>query len=108
MYFNVSTIVDMQQKPPILCVRGEADVVASDNSVFDLANYYDAESERGINGWTPKPQPMIGQTREVLGRYAENGGTVEEIVIENAGHSPFLENPVSFVSSFTRFLSNCH
>ncbi len=107
-YFNVSTIVDMQQKPPILWVRGEADVVVSDNSVFDLANHYDAESERGINGWTPKPQPMIGQTREVLGRYAENGGTVEEIVIENAGHSPFLENLASFVSSFTHFLSNCH
>jgi pimeloyl-ACP methyl ester carboxylesterase len=107
-YFDVSTIVDMQLKPPILWIRGDADIVVSDSSAFDLANYYDEESERGGNGVSPKPQPMIGQTRNVLRRYAENGGTFEEIVVEGVGHSPFLESPAAFVSSFTRFLSNCH
>ena len=103
-YYNVSTIIDMQKKPPILWVRGDADIVVSDNSAFDLANHYDEESEAGSN--SPSPQPMIGQTREVLSRYAANGGSFEEVVFDGVGHSPFLENPDTFLSSFTRFLSD--
>ena len=108
-YFNASTIVDMPQKPPILWVRGDADVVVSDNSLFDLATRYDEQSEQGSHssGLTPQPQPMIGQTREVLTRYVENGGTVEEVIVNGTGHSPFLENPAAFVSSINRFLSGC-
>ena len=106
-YFNTSTIVDMPQKPPILWVRGDSDLIISDNSLLDLATYYDEQAgPRNSGGTTPQPQPMIGQTREVLARYAENGGTVEEVVIEDTGHSPFLENPAAFVSNFTRFLSS--
>ncbi len=107
-YFNASTIVDMPQKPPILWIRGDTDVVVSDKSSFDLASYYDENSERGNDGRVLTPQPMIGQTREVLEKYAENGGRVEEIVVDRTGHSPFLENPAAFVSSFTRFLSSCN
>jgi pimeloyl-ACP methyl ester carboxylesterase len=105
-YFDVSNIVNMPQKPPILWVRGDADIVVSDNSAFDLANYYEEDSERGGNGLSPRSQPMVGQTREVLSRYAENGGSFEEIVIEGVGHSPFLEDPDNFVTGFTRFLTD--
>lgn len=107
-YFNLSTIVDMLLKPPILWVRGDSDVIVSDNSVLDLANYHDQQAESGKGGARkPQLQPMLGQTRDVLARYAENGGTAEEVVIDGAGHSPFLENPAAFIESFTRFLSSC-
>lgn len=92
-YFDTSAIADMPEKPPILWVRGDADLIVSDNSLLDPAT---------------DPQPMIGQTRDVLARYVSNGGMVEEIVIEDAGHSPFLENPADFVAGFTNFLSRCH
>ena len=39
------------------------------------------------------PQPMLAQTRAVLDRYAANGGAYREVVIEDAGHSPYLEKP---------------
>ena len=107
-YFNTSAIIDMPLKPPILWVRGDADVIVSDNSLLDPATHYDEQIEPDSTGDAamPQSQPMIGQTREVLTRYADNGGTFEEIVIEDTGHSPFLENPAAFVASFNRFLES--
>jgi pimeloyl-ACP methyl ester carboxylesterase len=53
-----------------------------------------------IPGWPGEavypPQPMLGQTRRVLERYAEAGGAYREVVIEDAGHVPFLEKPAEF------------
>jgi pimeloyl-ACP methyl ester carboxylesterase len=96
-YCDLSAIVEMPHKPPILWVRGDEDLIVSDNSLLDLVLHHD-DSEVA-------PQPMVGQTRDVLARYAENGGTAEEVVIAGTGHSPFLENPAAFVSSLTRFLT---
>jgi pimeloyl-ACP methyl ester carboxylesterase len=103
-YFNTSSIVDMADKPPVLWIRGEADVVISDNSLFDLAAL--AESGDGHPTAAPaRPQPMVGQMREVLSRYEQNGGLIEEFVIEGAGHAPFLEKPEVFLRKFIGFLS---
>jgi pimeloyl-ACP methyl ester carboxylesterase len=39
---------------------------------------------------------MVGQTRNVLEKYAAAGGTYREVVIKDAGHLPFLEKPEEF------------
>jgi pimeloyl-ACP methyl ester carboxylesterase len=39
------------------------------------------------------PQPMLGQIRAVLEKYAAVGGSFREVVIEDAGHVPFIEKP---------------
>jgi len=46
------------------------------------------------------PQPMLGQIRAVLEKYAAAGGSYEEVVIEDAGHVPFIEKPDEFNKVF--------
>ncbi len=94
-YFNTSAIVDLPDKPPILWIRGDADVIISDNSLFDHAT---------LSPSTHRPQPMVGQMREVLDRYEQSGGYVEEVVMDGIGHSPFLEDKNLFLSKFSQFL----
>jgi pimeloyl-ACP methyl ester carboxylesterase len=43
---------------------------------------------------------MLGQTRAVLEKYASAGGSYEEVVIEDAGHLPFIEKPEVFNQAF--------
>ncbi len=105
-YFNVSAIADVEPKFPILWIRGDSDLIVSDNSMFDLGflgqNNY-------IEGWPGKnvypPQPMVSQTRSVLNKYFEKGGFVQETVIKDAGHSPHIEKPDDFLSSVREFIN---
>jgi pimeloyl-ACP methyl ester carboxylesterase len=57
-----------------------------------------------IPGWPGQevypPQPMLGQTRAVLEKYAAAGGAYKEVVIEDAGHAPFLEKLEAFNRAF--------
>ena len=73
--FDVSGIVDLPEKPPVLWIRGDADQIVSDTSVFDLAFL---GSVGAVPGWPGDdafpPQPMVTQTRSVLDRYAASGG----------------------------------
>lgn len=68
-HLDVSGIVDLDVKPPILWVRG---------SVAHLA--------------------AIADTRAMLDRYAATGGRYEEHVFEGAGDSPHLEQPQRFLA----------
>jgi pimeloyl-ACP methyl ester carboxylesterase len=99
-HFDVSGIVDLPQKPPILWVRGAQDVIVSDASSFD-ANYLGQVGV--IPGWpgadVAPPQQMIAQTRAVLEQYATNGGSFGELVFDNCGHSPHLEFPAEFLAA---------
>lgn len=107
-YYNTSGIVDLADKPPVLWIRGDADVVISDNSLFDLAALENEQTDSGDSqsvAATIHPQPMVGQMREVLRRYSINGGQVEEYAMKDTGHSPFLEKPEEFVREFCRFLT---
>lgn len=96
--FNVSRIAELESKPPILWVRGDADAIVSDASAFDL-NYLGQAGV--IPGWpgeqTASPQQMLAQTRAVLERYVANGGRYSEEVFAGAGHAPALEQPERFV-----------
>lgn len=91
-YFNVSGIADIEPKPPILWLRGEDDAIVSDHSFFD-AGFLGQQGY--IPGWPGEeicpPQPMVTQTRYVLEQYKTNGGSYEEYVVKQSGHSPHIE-----------------
>ncbi|MET8279479.1 alpha/beta hydrolase [Micromonospora sp. NPDC005174] len=92
-------LVSVAEKPPVTWVRGDADVIVSDTSLLDLAYL---GSLGLVPGWpgadTRPPQPMVGQTRTVLERYAAAGGSYREVVLPGCGHSPHLERPAEFVT----------
>lgn len=99
-WFRVADeLVAVPVRPPVTWVRGDADVIVSDTSLFDLAYL---GSLGVVPGWPGAadcpPQPMIGQTRAVLARYAAAGGTYREVVLPGCGHSPHLERPAEFVA----------
>lgn len=103
---DVSALYRLAAKPPILWVRGSDDQIVGDNSFFDLANL-------GALGFVPgwpgaevaPPQPMVGQTRAVLEAYQEHGGSYVEVVIDDAGHTPFIEKPEDFHGAFHPFIT---
>ncbi len=103
--FDVSGIVDLPFKPPVLWVRGDADAIVSDTSAFDLAFLGQLGA---VPGWPGAevcpPQPMVGQTRAVLERYAAAGGTYREVVLPGVGHSPHVERPQEFAVSLLEHL----
>lgn len=104
-YFNTSAIANSAHKPPILWVRGDADMIVSDNSMFDFG----ALGKLGfVPGWPGDevypPQPMVSQTRAVLDRYQANGGRVTEVVIEGAAHGPHIEKPEVFLPALAAHL----
>jgi len=84
-------------KPPVLWVRGDADQIVADGSLFDIGTL---GSLGVVPGWPGAeafpPQPMVSQVRAVLGAYAAAGGTVREVVIADAGHTPYIEQPAAF------------
>ncbi|WP_411719970.1 alpha/beta fold hydrolase [Mycetocola sp.] len=96
-HFNVTAITELETKPPILWIRGDADAIVSDASFFDLNML---GSVGAIPGWpgasVAPPQPMVSQTRQVFERYGANGGAVREVLFDGCGHSPHLERPVEF------------
>ncbi|QKJ18499.1 alpha/beta fold hydrolase [Microbacterium hominis] len=93
-HFNVSAITELEVKPPILWVRGTADAIISDASFFDVNNLGQLGIVPDWPGAEVAPaQEMIGQTRDVLGRYAADGGEVAELALEGVGHTPHIERP---------------
>jgi pimeloyl-ACP methyl ester carboxylesterase len=103
--FDVSGIVDLPTKPPVLWIRGDADQIVSDTSLFDLA-YLGAVG--AVPGWPGEevfpPQPMVTQTRSVLDRYAATGGAYREVVLPGVGHSPHVERPQEFAVALLEHL----
>ncbi len=104
-YFNLSSIVDIEQKPPVLWVQGEQDRIVSDHSMSDLA----VLGELGyVDGWPGSdvfpPQPMVKQTRYVLEQYKQKGGDYEDFIVKGAGHTPHIEQPLVFSVRLETFL----
>jgi len=102
---DAADLIQAAVKPPVLWVRGSHDMIVADNSMFDIA----ALGKLGyVPGWPgdeiAPPQPMIQQTRDVLKKYAANGGSFEEHVVQNTAHSPHIEKPAEFNALFHAFL----
>ena len=98
-WLSLAGVVDVAVKPPITWVHGDADAIVSDASFFDLAQL----GKLGlVPGWPGEeecpPQPMVGQTRRVLERYAAAGGSYTEVVYEGCGHSPHIERTAEFAA----------
>jgi pimeloyl-ACP methyl ester carboxylesterase len=102
---DIDKIIENQPKHKVLWVRGANDLVVSDTAASDPGFL----GRMGLlPGWPGEeaypPQPMIGQTRALLEKYAAAGGSFEEVVIEDAGHVPFLEKPDEFNKVFQAHL----
>lgn len=102
----IEEFLDSPFKAPILWVRGSDDQIVSDNSLFCMGTL-------GKMGLIPNysgeniypPQPMVSQTREVLKKYQDRGGQFEEIIMDNTGHTPYIEKPVAFLDIFLKHIS---
>jgi len=99
-YCDLSSIADADPKPPILWVRGAADLIVSNTSLFD-PGFLGKTGE--IPGWPGEnefpPQPMVDQTRAVLDEYEETGGAYAERVFDEAGHAAHVERPGEFTDA---------
>jgi pimeloyl-ACP methyl ester carboxylesterase len=104
---DLSGITELPVRPPVLWVRGDADAIVSDTSVFDLAHL---GSVGAVPGWPGAdvfpPQPMVTQTRAVLDRYAASGGRYREVVMPGVGHSPHVERPQEFAVALMEHLTH--
>ncbi|PJF44035.1 MAG: alpha/beta hydrolase [Phototrophicales bacterium] len=102
-------IVDIpaEHKPPILWIRGDSDVIISNQSTSELGTL----GQMGlIPDWPGTdvfpPQPMIDQIQAVLERYQASGGYFEEHIFENCGHSPHVERYDLFMPLFQEFVTS--
>jgi pimeloyl-ACP methyl ester carboxylesterase len=94
---DVSRLYAAEPKVDILWVRGSHDMAVADAAAS-------CPGTLGSMGLIPNwpgmevypPQPMLGQIRHVLEAYAAAGGSYREVIIEDAGHTPFLEKPEEF------------
>jgi pimeloyl-ACP methyl ester carboxylesterase len=104
--FRIADLSGVEPKPPILWLRGADDVIVSDASLYDLAYL---GSLGAIPGWpgeqTWPPQPMVAQTRSVLLGYAASGGQFREVVIDDSGHGPHLDQPEQFLAELRDHLA---
>lgn len=104
-YLDLRPFASLAPKPRVLWLRGDKDAIVGDASLFDLAQL----GKLGVvPGWpgdaVAPPQPMIAQTRTLLDRYRSAGGDVREVVLEGAGHTPFVEQPETFRAAFVPFV----
>lgn len=105
LYFDASGFVEIEPKPAVLWIRGDSDLIVSNQAMFEIQ----ALGQMGfVPGWPEDcpAQPMIDQTRVVLGSYAAHGGAYEEVVIADAGHTPYIEKPDEFNQHFHAFLAS--
>lgn len=104
-YCNLSTFSSIRPQPSVLWIRGADDQIVSDTSLFDLGFLGQLGA---VPGWPGNdvfpPQPMVGQLRSVLSRYAEAGGRYEEVVLTSCGHSPHLEQEAQVLALLQGFL----
>ncbi len=109
-HFDVSAFADAPRATtplavPVLWVRGALDAIVSDTAMTDLGYLGSIEA---VPGWPGAdvypPQPMVGQTRDVLERYAAAGGSYREVVYDDAGHFPYVQHPDAFAEALAEHL----
>jgi pimeloyl-ACP methyl ester carboxylesterase len=106
-HYRLDRFAFIEEKPPVLWVRGDVDCIISDTSMSDPGYL----GQMGLMpGWPGSevypPQPMVSQMRYVLDAYAELGGIYREKVMAGVGHSPFIERPREFEKLYMAFLNS--
>lgn len=97
VYCDLSGLADIDKKPMILWVRGDSDIMVSDNSMADFGQLGAIGMVPGWPGMEEfPPQPMISQTRFVLEKYRKNGGDYKEVLMKDAGHACHVEKEEEF------------
>jgi hypothetical protein len=100
-YFNMSAIIDLSVKPPILWVWGKQDAIVSNQSLSDIGTVGKMGLVPGYPGESVFPQqPMIDQIRDVLQKY----GNFTELAFDNCGHSPQVERFDEFMTNVINFM----
>ena len=101
-----SGLVDVDPRPPVLWVRGDADVVIADGSPLEFGTL---GAVGRVPGWPGPdvfpPQQMVRQTSDVLERYRAAGGRMQAEVLAGSGHAPFLDAQDRFCELFFAFLA---
>lgn len=91
---DTSAFAGIDPKPPVLWVWGSADPVVSDRSAFDFGVLGEMGAVPGWPGEDGYPaQPQVSQTRALLERYADGGGTFREVCLDGVGHGALVERP---------------
>lgn len=104
-HINLNPLLELDNKPDILWIRGTDDVIVSDFSILDFGHL-------GAMGMAPgwpgqkvfPPQPMIAQTRHFFNLYEEKGGHYLEAVVPG-GHACHLECQEHFLYTLLTFLN---
>ncbi|NLC66124.1 MAG: alpha/beta hydrolase [Clostridium sp.] len=103
-YVNLESFSTIEPKVPVIWFRGVKDSIVSDASFLDIGNLGKLNI---LPDWPGEkeypPQPMVKQTRYVLEKYQENGGKYKEVVFENSGHAPQIEEESKFVRELKEF-----
>jgi len=106
-YVDLSSFAAIDPRPPVLWIRGADDQIVADTSLFDFGFLGQLGA---VPGWPGAeefpPQPMLGQIRGVLDRFAKAGGSYTETVLPECGHSPHIEQPERFLSLVGDFLAS--
>ncbi|MDP9309763.1 MAG: alpha/beta hydrolase [Chloroflexota bacterium] len=103
-YCNLGGFAAVMPQPPVLWIRGDSDQIVSDTSLFDfgfLGQIGVVPDWPGVEAFPP--QPMVGQMRAVLQGYAAHGGRYDEVVLQDCGHSPHIEQPEAFEAVLREF-----
>jgi len=103
---DINRLYAIEPKPPVLWIQGSHDQIVSDQSLFDMGTLGQLGA---VPGWPGAevfpPQPMVSQTRAVLEKYQAAGGQFHEAVIEDTGHTPYIEKPEAFNRLFHEHLT---
>lgn len=90
----VNDLLQSKKKPPLFWIHGKDDNIVSEES-YSEPGFQGKMKLR--EGWPGEkifpPQPMKSQIKYTLNKYAETGGIVQTKLIDDCGHSPFIEKP---------------
>jgi pimeloyl-ACP methyl ester carboxylesterase len=101
------TALEAEPKPHVTWIRGGLDLVVADGGSADPGVWGPTGLVPGFPGSDAyPPQPMVSQTRAWLDRYADRGGSYDEVVLPEAAHAPYIDDAEAFNGVFHAHLRN--